>query len=83
MIILKMREREWWNRKQKGKKTLESISYIDLEGKNMRKDKYVEKLWGRYKQWSYGKVLRWQESWKKLAPSFLLFPDLRGSGESF
>lgn len=48
--------------KAKGKKTLESISYIDLEGKNMRKDKYVEKLWGRYKQWSYGKVLRWQES---------------------
>lgn len=48
IIILKMREREWWNGKQKGK-NLENISYIDLEGKNIKKDKYVEKLWGWYK----------------------------------
>ena len=48
--------------KAKGKKSLEDISYIDLEGENLRKDKCVEKLWGQYKWWSYRKVLRCQES---------------------
>lgn len=55
-------EKENCEMESKREKTLENISYIYLEGKNIRKDKHVEKLWGWYKWWSYGEILRCQES---------------------
>lgn len=57
-----MRDGDEMESKREKKKPLENISYVDLEWQNTRKAKNVEKLWGWYKQRSYGEVLRWQES---------------------